>query len=103
MVIDVATKFSKTTNSENSILVIENFLEKKKKEGKSKSLIRNYRYDILDFYQNTGIDDIENIVIEDVEDYVETLRGRNCSGSTINRRISAIKSMIKYFIKLKRS
>ncbi len=82
--------------------IIEEFLEKKKKEGKSNSLIRNYRYDILDFCHNTGIKEIEDVVIEDLEDYVETLRNRNCSGSTINRRISAIKSLVKYLMGMKR-
>jgi len=82
--------------------IIENFLEKKEKEGKSRSLIRNYCYDILDFCKSVGIHNIEEVVIEDLEDYVEVMRSRNCSGSTINRRVSAIKSLFKYLIGVKR-
>ncbi|MHA1384355.1 MAG: tyrosine-type recombinase/integrase [Candidatus Helarchaeota archaeon] len=101
MVIDIINQ-NKHFEINKHLLVIEQFLEKKKKEGKSESLIRNYRYDILDFCQNTGIQVLEDIVIEDLEDYVETMRNRNCSGSTINRRISAIKSLVKYLIGIKR-
>ncbi|NVM02760.1 MAG: tyrosine-type recombinase/integrase [Candidatus Helarchaeota archaeon] len=101
MVIDIEFGEKKFEIS-GSLSIIEKFLEKKKKEGKSKSLIRNYRYDILDFCQNTGIQNIENILIEDLEDYVEVMRTRKCSGSTINRRISAMKSFVKYMIGIKR-
>ncbi|MHA1379016.1 MAG: tyrosine-type recombinase/integrase [Candidatus Helarchaeota archaeon] len=101
MVIDFKSQDSHLKLNE-SLLTIENFLEKKKKEGKSESLIRNYRYDILDFYQNTDFKNIEDVIIEDLEDYVEAMRKRNCSGSTINRRISAIKSLVKYLIGMKR-
>lgn len=101
MVIDSIKKENQFENAE-SFSIIENFLEKKKKEGKSNSLLRNYRYDIMDFLQNSKIQNIENIIIEDLEDYVEILRERNCSGSTINRRISAVKSLIKYLIEIKR-
>ncbi|MFX0140074.1 MAG: tyrosine-type recombinase/integrase [Candidatus Hodarchaeota archaeon] len=101
MVIDIEFEDKKFEISGSSA-IIERFLEKKKKEGKSKSLIRNYHYDILDFCQNTGIQNIESIIIEDLEDYIEALRTRKCSGSTINRRISAIKSFVKFLIELKR-
>ena len=101
MVIDIEFK-EKEFDISGSFAVIEEFLEKKKKEGKSKSLIRNYRYDILDFCQNTAIQNIENFVIEDLEDYLDAMRARKCSGSTINRRISAIKSLAKYLIEIKR-
>ncbi len=101
MVIEIESRDKKIELS-GSLTIIEEFLDKKKKEGKSKSLIRNYRYDILDFCQNTGIQNVENILIEDLEDYIETMRSRKCSGSTINRRISAIKSFVKYMIGIKR-
>lgn len=76
--------------------LITEFLKYKKKLGKSKSLIKNYRYDIEHFMKSTNILNIEKTLIEDVEDYISILRNRNCTGSTINRRLSALKSFFKF-------
>ncbi|MHA1146556.1 MAG: tyrosine-type recombinase/integrase [Candidatus Helarchaeota archaeon] len=82
--------------------VLEEFLKKKREEGKSESLLRNYSYDLLDFQANSSFSDFNDMMVEDVEDYVATLRGRNCSGSTINRRLSAIKTFVKFMVNKKR-
>ncbi|TFF88839.1 MAG: hypothetical protein EU549_02270 [Promethearchaeota archaeon] len=81
---------------EESMDLINEFLEYKKKLGKSKSLIKNYRYDVLHFLKNTNIKNVKKILIEDIEDYIAILRRNRCAGSTINRRICAIKSLIRY-------
>jgi len=82
--------------------VIDDFLRKKTEQGKSESLRRNYQYDIKDFIKNLHVESIEDVMIEDIEEYIEILRKRNCSGSTINRRLSAIKALFKFLIKKNR-
>ncbi|MBD3230098.1 MAG: tyrosine-type recombinase/integrase [Candidatus Lokiarchaeota archaeon] len=81
---------------DGSIELINEFLDYKKKLGKSKSLIKNYRYDVLHFLKNTNVEDIKRTLIEDIEDYIAILRSNKCAGSTINRRICAIKSLIRF-------
>ena len=82
--------------------VIDEFLRKKTEQGKSESLRRNYQYDIWDFLKNLNVHSIEDVMIEDIEEYIEILRNRKCSGSTINRRLSAIKAIFKFLIKKNR-
>lgn len=82
--------------------IIDEFMRKKAEEGKSESLRRNYEYDIKDFIKNLSIRSIENVMIEDLEEYIEVMRNRNCSGSTINRRLSAIKALFKFLIQKNR-
>ena len=93
-----------TTNKKNTKNqeIIDEFLRKKTEEGKSESLRRNYQYDIHDFIKNLKITSIENVMIEDLEEYIEVMRSRKCSGSTINRRLSAIKALFKFLIKKNR-
>lgn len=82
--------------------LLDEFLKKKREEGKSDSLIRNYSYDLLDFLTQASCSDFAEMLVEDVEDYIATLRSRNCSGATINRHVSAIKTFIKYLLNQKR-
>ena len=85
--------------------ILEQFFKKQKKVGKSDSLVRNYRYDLEEFFRVTGIResrDVFQVVIEDIERYLEELRERECTGNTINRRISAIKSFVRYLLKNRR-
>ncbi|MHA1893772.1 MAG: tyrosine-type recombinase/integrase [Candidatus Helarchaeota archaeon] len=89
-------------NISRNEVIIEEFLRKKMEEGKSESLRRNYRYDILDFIKSVQINSIENAMIEDIEEYIDILRRRKCSGSTVNRRLSAIKALYKFLIKKNR-
>ena len=91
-------KAKETKNQE----IIDEFLRKKAEEGKSESLRRNYQYDIKDFIKNLNIESIETVMIEDLEEYIEVMRNRKCSGSTINRRLSAIKALFKFLIKKNR-
>ena len=79
-----------------SISLIDEFLEYKRKIGKSKSLIINYRYDILHFMKFIHIDNIKKTIIEDIEEYIAFLRDIKCSGSTINRRLCALKSLFRF-------
>ena len=90
-----------TKNARNQE-IIDDFLRKKAEEGKSESLRRNYQYDIKDFIKNLKIMSIDNVMIEDLEEYIEVMRNRKCSGSTINRRLSAIKALFKFLIKKNR-
>ena len=101
LVIEIKEKQS-IVEIEKSFSIIEEFLKKKKKEGKSENLVRNYRYDLVNFLKCTNIQDLDKIIVEDLELYIEIMRNRNCSGSTINRRISAIKSCITYLMRDKR-
>ncbi|MHA1270776.1 MAG: tyrosine-type recombinase/integrase [Candidatus Helarchaeota archaeon] len=91
---EINHEVNKTTY--DSINLIEEFLEYKKKIGKSQSLIRNYRYDIIHFMKSINIKNIEKTVVEDIEDYVSILRERKCSGSTINRRLCALKALFRF-------
>ena len=93
---------NKSTKRAKNQEIIDDFLRKKAEEGKSESLRRNYEYDIKDFIKNLKIESIEAVMIEDLEEYIEVMRNRKCSGSTINRRLSAIKALFKFLIKKNR-
>ncbi|MHC1592376.1 MAG: tyrosine-type recombinase/integrase [Candidatus Helarchaeales archaeon] len=82
--------------------ILEEFLRKKREEGKSESLIRNYSYDLIDFMNNSSFSNLEEMLVEDVEEYIAIMRARNCSGATINRRLSAIKTFVKFLLNKKR-
>jgi site-specific recombinase XerD len=88
-------------NWNNSVGLIEEFLAYKEKLGKSKSLIRNYRYDIWHFMRALNISNIKKVLIEDIEDYISILRESKCSGSTINRRLCALKAFYRFLRKKK--
>ncbi|MHA1231003.1 MAG: tyrosine-type recombinase/integrase [Candidatus Helarchaeota archaeon] len=85
-----------TNKFNDSLKLLDEFLDYKKKIGKSESLIRNYKYDILHFMNHMKIFDLEKTVVEDIEDYIAILRERKCTGSTINRRLCAIKAFFRY-------
>ncbi|MHA1832259.1 MAG: tyrosine-type recombinase/integrase [Candidatus Helarchaeota archaeon] len=82
--------------SNSSIKLIDEFFEFNRKLGKSDSLIRNYRYDIMHFVNSCNIENIENTIVEDIEDYIAILRERKCSGATINRRLCALKTLFRF-------
>lgn len=75
--------------------LIDNFLRYNEQRGKSVSLIRNYRYDLLQLLKSVH-KNIEDVVIEDIEFFISILRENKCSGSTINRRIAAIRSFYRF-------
>lgn len=79
--------------------LLDEFLDHKKRLGKSISLIKNYRYDILHFLRSCQKKNLELIIVEDVEDYISLLRMKMCANSTINRRLCAIKSFYSYLRK----
>lgn len=78
--------------------MIENFLNYKINQGKSKNTIVAYRNDLADwneFKQGRN----GNYDINEINKFIEFLRNKQNSNSTINRKLSALSEYLKYLYK----
>lgn len=68
-----------------------------KVRGLSFNSIKNKKWTLNDFIEETNKNSLEKLTNKDIEKYIICQKERGCLNSTINTRISQIKAFLRYF------
>lgn len=89
-------------NTKINVKIMNDYREHLKLLGRSNNTITNYLRDIAYFENTLKWPNFNQLTIEDIEYFVKTSQDKKNLGSTINRRLSSLKGLTKFMIKVYR-
>ncbi|MDA2921457.1 phage integrase N-terminal SAM-like domain-containing protein [Desulfobacterota bacterium AH_259_B03_O07] len=75
---------------------LEAFRDHLIREGRSPTTIRKYLKDLRQFSRECGIFQLSDITRERINEWILTLREKNCATGTIANHLWAIKALLKF-------